>query len=150
MQGLATPGQDCRGVGNKVYHVTSATLHHEHVFRYFNRGRIVVQSMRRENDAGNVETLAFVVMPDHFHWLLALSGRRSLSRTVRAMKSNAARRINSATGRKGRLWQTGFRDRAFGRDDDLARIASYIVANPLRAGLVDSMHEYPLWDVKWL
>jgi len=111
--------------------------------------------MRRENDAGNVETLAFVVMPDHFHWLLALSGRRSLSRTVKTMKSYSARRINSGrinsvTGRKGQLWQTGFRDRAFGREDDLARIASYIVANPLRAGLVDSMREYPLWDVKWL
>ena len=129
-----------------VYHVTSTTLHREQVFRYFSRGRIVVQSMRRENDAGNVKTLAFVVMPDHFHWLIVLSGRSSLSGTVKSMKSYSARRINSMARRKGRIWQRGFRDREIRCDDELRRITRFIVADPLRAGLVDSIREYPLWD----
>jgi len=28
--------------------------------------------------------------------------------------------------------------------------ARYIVANPLRAGLVERLGDYPLWDAVWL
>jgi hypothetical protein len=29
-------------------------------------------------------------------------------------------------------------------------VARYIVANPLRAGLVEHLGDYPLWDAVWL
>jgi hypothetical protein len=29
-------------------------------------------------------------------------------------------------------------------------MARYIIANPLRAGLVDRIGDYPLWDAMWL
>jgi len=29
-------------------------------------------------------------------------------------------------------------------------VARYIVANPLRAGLVESVRDYPHWDAIWL
>jgi hypothetical protein len=50
----------------------------------------------------------------------------------------------------GNIWQRGFFDRAIRKDDDLLGIARYIVANPLRAGIVDSVGDYPLWDAMWL
>lgn len=106
--------------------------------------------MRREQQAGHAQTLAFVVMPDHFHWLLLLSGSRSLSGCVNTVKSFSSRRINQRLSRHGPVWQTGFYDRAIRRDDDLLQVARYIIANPLRAGIVASVREYPLWDAKWL
>jgi hypothetical protein len=33
---------------------------------------------------------------------------------------------------------------------DLQSVARYIVANPLRAGLVKHLGDYPLWDAIWL
>ena len=48
------------------------------------------------------------------------------------------------------LLQRGFHDRAIRKQDDLVAVARYIVANPLRAGIVDSIRNYPLWDAKWL
>ena len=36
------------------------------------------------------------------------------------------------------------------RDQDLAAIARYLVATPLRAGLVRNLRYYPLWDAIWL
>ncbi len=106
--------------------------------------------MRREHEAGHAETLAFVVMPDHFHWLMALSGSRPLSVCVNTVKAFSARQINRRLGRQGRVWQTGFYDRAVRRDDDLVCVARYIIANPLRAGIVKSVRDFPLWDAKWL
>ena len=41
-------------------------------------------------------------------------------------------------------------DRALRRDEDLLAVARYIVANPLRAGLVRRVGDYPLWDAVWL
>ena len=106
--------------------------------------------MRREADVGHAATLAFVVMPDHLHWLMTLTGTRSLSMAVSNMKSRAARNINAVLFRTGPIWQSGYFDRAIRREEDLVDIARYIVANPLRAKLVASIGDYPLWDAVWL
>lgn len=47
-------------------------------------------------------------------------------------------------------WQRGFFDRAIRREDDLVSIARYIVANPLRAGLVERIGDYAHWDSVWM
>jgi putative transposase len=36
------------------------------------------------------------------------------------------------------------------RDEDLVRLARYIVANPLRTRIVAHIGDYPLWDSIWL
>ena len=98
-----------------------------------------------EEQRGHAVTMAFVVMPDHLHWLVQLIGNSS----VCVVKSFSARIINAA-GSRGTVWQRGFYDRAIRKDDDLVAIARYIIANPLRAGIVDSVGRYPLWDAIWL
>ena len=50
----------------------------------------------------------------------------------------------------GSLWQRAYYDRAARKDDDIRRIARYIVANPLRAGLVQNIGDYPHWDCIWM
>jgi REP element-mobilizing transposase RayT len=139
-----------RSLANQIYHISSATEGRRTIFHELDYGRLVVTAMRREQQAGHAETLAFVVMPDHFHWLLLLSGSRSLSVCVNTVKSFSTRRINQRLSRHGRVWQTGFYDRAIRRDDDLVHVARYIIANPLRAGIVESVRDYPLWDAKWV
>jgi REP element-mobilizing transposase RayT len=52
--------------------------------------------------------------------------------------------------RCGRLWQPGYHDHALRREEDLVATARYLVANPLRAGLVQHIGDYPLWDAVWL
>jgi len=36
------------------------------------------------------------------------------------------------------------------KEEDLQALARYIVANPLRAGLVKRVGDYPHWDAMWL
>jgi len=89
-------------------------------------------------------------MPDHLHWLLQLTGKRTLSSCINFVKSLSAREIRMAQGLDAAVWQRGFHDRAIRREDDLIHVARYIIANPLRAGIVDSVRDYPLWDAKWV
>ena len=41
-------------------------------------------------------------------------------------------------------------DVAVGREQDLRDVARYVIANPVRARLVESVRAYPFWDAKWL
>jgi putative transposase len=138
---VSLPGQ--------TYLVTTTTEHRHRCFNDLNAGRLVVEALIREQRIGHAQTLAFVVMPDHLHWLLSLTGAKKLSTTVGNVKAISAKRINASLTRSGVLWQCGFHDRAIRSEEDLPAVARYIVANPLRAGLVDDIGDYPLWDAVW-
>jgi REP element-mobilizing transposase RayT len=69
---------------------------------------------------------------------------------MRFIKGRSARLLNQQQGCKGRIWQPGFHDHALRHDEDRLKVARYIIANPLRAGLVNSIGAYPHWDCEWL
>ena len=57
---------------NRIYHLTTNTLDRTPIFEDFRLGRLVVQQFRNAQSQGLVTSLAWVVMPDHFHWLISL------------------------------------------------------------------------------
>jgi putative transposase len=109
--------------------------------------RIVVGCLNR---ARETSTLAYVVMPDHVHWMLQLQSDKPLSAIVQAAKSASAHAINRRIGRQGCVWQSGFHDHAVRNHEALRALARYITANPLRAGIVKSVGDYPHWDAVWI
>jgi REP element-mobilizing transposase RayT len=134
---------------NRIYLLTTNTLDREPIFADYCSGRLVVHQFRQAHISGLVNSLAWVVMPDHFHWLIDLQ-RGSLSGLMQRTKWLSTKALNRSTGRQVSVWQQGFHDRALRRDEDLVKMARYIVANPLRAGLVERLGDYPLWDAIWV
>ena len=135
---------------NRIYHVTTRTHESVPVFSNFQDARILVRVLHRQQLDGYLECQAFAVMPDHLHWLVKLTSNRSLSTCVNMVKSLATREIHYSGNYRGKVWQRGFHDRAIRKEDDLVAVARYIIANPLRAGLVSSVRQYPFWDARWL
>lgn len=134
----------------RVYLVTTVTFQRQPLFSDFQCARLVVRCLRHMELAGRAETLCHVLMPDHLHWLLVLGEGRDLSRLVQTMKSFCARGINQIRGTSGQIWQAVFHDHALRQEKDLLQVARYVVANPVRAGLVERLGDYPFWDAKWL
>ncbi|WP_419709082.1 REP-associated tyrosine transposase [Pseudomonas sp. NFX224] len=134
---------------NRIYLLTTNTLDRKPVFADFALGRLVVHQFRRAQDLGMVKSLAWVVMPDHFHWLVELENC-SLRKLMRQTKSLITREVNLSSSSGGPLWQQGYHDRALRREENLVKLARYVVANPLRAGLVEKLGDYPLWDAIWV
>lgn len=93
--------------------------------------------------------LAWVIMPDHLHWLFVL-GERPLADVLCRFKGYAAHRINQARGHTGSVWQRGYHDHAVRRERDLRALARYVITNPIRAGLCERAGDYPFWDAAWL
>ncbi|MDD5240706.1 MAG: transposase [Sulfuricella sp.] len=133
---------------NRIYLITAVTQARAPWFQNLGLGRLLVGVLRAETP--HAETLAYVVMPDHLHWLMQLREEHTLSRVIEDVKSISAHRINRALERTGPLWQAGFHDHALRHEEDVASVARYVVANPLRAGLVKSLGDYPLWDAAWI
>lgn len=128
----------------RIYLITTVVAKRKPVFADFFAARGVIQLMRDIEQHDLAQTLAFVVMPDHLHWLMSLGEARGLSAVVGTLKSLSARRLG------GSIWQAGFHDHAVRKEEDLPALARYIVANPLRVGLVKRIGDYPHWDAIWL
>jgi REP element-mobilizing transposase RayT len=133
----------------QIYLLTAVTRNREPLFTDCRTGRFLVRQFQQAHTDDLADSLAWVVMPDHFHWLVELKNS-TLPALMLAIKSHSARAINAHLGRTGSLWQKGFHDRAIRYDEDLLAAARYIIANPIRAGVVSRVHDYPLWDAKWL
>lgn len=147
-------GQDLRkgrfSEPGRAYLVTTVTHWRLTVFKHFPTARLAIAELRACDHLGLCNTLAYVLMPDHLHWLLQLHAG-TLSDLARRFKSCSAAAINQAHATPGlRLWQPSFHDHALRDGQDLRALARYIIANPLRAGLAHSVGGYPHWDAAWL
>jgi putative transposase len=100
--------------------------------------------------------LAYCFMPDHLHVLVSTEGGSDLVRLIHGFKQKTAwwfKNREAAGGLKAsptsgsptvpRLWQKSYYDHVLRKDEDIAAIVRYIVENPVRAGLVTSLDEYP-------
>ncbi len=134
----------------QIYMVTTVTAQRQPLLADFHCARLVIAEMRSLVEAGYVDSLTWVIMPDHLHWLFVLNDGVSLSGCMKRFKACSARAVNGYLQRQGALWQKSFHDHALRYEDDVRDMARYIVANPLRAGLCRTVHEYPHWDAVWL
>ena len=125
------------------YLITIVTHNRQPWFLADGHAGTAARSLYHRTVLNNAETLSFVVMPDHVHWLLKLQ-QNELSEAVRKYKTRVSWDIGTT------VWQRGFHDHALRKEEDLRRVARYIVANPLRAGLVENIGDYPYWNAIWL
>lgn len=87
-----------------------------------------------------VELYVYCLLPDHLH--LLVRPHRPLGAMIRSFKMYTTTQ-SWELGYEGRLWQGNFHDRILRRREDARPIAEYIVANPLRKGMVREVAEYP-------
>lgn len=134
-------------VPGRIYHLRASTLHWVRYFENFQAARSLIQVMA--NEEPNAKTIAYCVMPHHLHWVIELQEGATLPRVMEAVKSVSCRRINRILGRKrGSIWLDGYFARGLHEYDGLDVLVNYVLRNPLRAGLVKSIWNYPHWDAK--
>lgn len=127
----------------QAYHITTVTQNRTAYFSSLDKGRKVVRQLMALQAEGRAETLCYVVMPDHLHWLMVLHEGK-LAEAIKLLKGRSAHAIGNT------VWQENYFDHAVRQDEDLRKLARYIVANPLRANLVERIGDYSLWDAVWL
>jgi REP element-mobilizing transposase RayT len=132
-----------------IYLITTNTRNRAPIFEDFPLGRLLVQELRRAEQQGLVSSLAWVVMPDHLHWLFELKAG-TLIGLMQQIKARSSIAINRLRQSSESVWQSGYHDKALRAEDDLLKFARYTINNPVRAGLVRRVADYSLWDAVWL
>jgi len=81
----------------------------------------------------------FLAMPDHCHFLASFPPGSGIKKTLADWKRWIA-------AQRGVKWQTDFFEHRLRADESFDEKYSYIVANPVRAGLVRKSEEWPyIW-----
>ena len=124
------------------YSVTCCTFERQKLFVSAGVIEPLAVQLRQSCDDRQFALLAYVFMPDHVHLLVqgtvAVSDFRRLMRLARGRMSVTYRGLKS-----GILWQDGYFERVLRDEEASETVARYIVANPLRAGLVERIEQYP-------
>ncbi|ARQ88977.1 REP-associated tyrosine transposase [Stenotrophomonas maltophilia] len=130
------------------YILTTVTQGRRRYFDDATAAQLVMDVVRRLDTEGLTYSLAYVVMPDHIHWLVELRAF-SLDYVMQRFKSSSALLINRMLGRSGRFWQSSYHDHAIRSDESLLSHAMYVLGNPIRAGLTAQLGEYPHAWCRW-
>ena len=136
-------------LGPEIYHivyipcfVTIATKGKQKKFSNQDLAHDFVALLKKLCGENNIPIYAYCIMPDHVHLLINASDRKGIVEFVREIKSLSTR-IAWQHGYNGTIWQRSFYDHFLRRDEDCEMVASYIVHNPVRKGMVEDWREYP-------
>jgi REP element-mobilizing transposase RayT len=107
---------------------------------------IVVSAIRR-GAVSDYTLHAWVVMPNHVHLLITVLN--DVSKALQKLKGVYAMEANQHLGLRGRpFWQRESYDRLVRDDAEFRRVENYIVENPVKAGLAQSIEKYR-WSSAW-
>ncbi len=81
-------------------------------------------------DGKRYELLAYVVMHNHIHVIVAPNDEHQLQTVVQSWKSFLANRLQREYGRKGSIWQDEYFDRIIRDEEEFLEKAQYILNNP--------------------
>ena len=130
--------------GGWRYFLTTCTLNRTCAFREREVVDLVWDQFRYTGEEEHVQITAFCFMPDHLHLLAeAIDERSDFREFVRLAKQRSGWRYKRNTGKP--LWQEGYHERVLRSDEASPEVARYILGNPLRAGLVERVEDYPFW-----
>jgi putative transposase len=129
-------------IGERHYSLTWCCEGREPVFTERDRVDLVRQQILRACQESEFEVIADCFMPDHVHKLV--HGRTQTAdgrKFIHSAKQYSGFYFKKAF--KQKLWQRYGYDQLVRNDGDVKAIVQYIIENPVRAGLVTRVEDYP-------
>jgi REP element-mobilizing transposase RayT len=144
-----------------AYFVTSTIVNFVPVFDQRIYIDIILKNLDFYRDKHNFKLYAFVVMPDHLHFILHPAHETKIKEIMRDFKSYTSKKLTSQLKENGRFeilnhlrkfatpkienpfWTEGNRPIGIYTEKVLRSKMDYIHTNPLRRGLVTNLEDYP-------
>ena len=130
---------ECEGA---YYHVLSRGIQQQAVFLSDQDRRTFLESLTRLSEPFEVGILAYELMDNHYH-LLIRTIRANLSKAMQWLATTYTTIFNLRHSRTGHLFQGRFKSILVENEPYLLQLSCSIHRNPLRAGLVQRLADYP-------
>jgi len=128
------------GIG---YFITKCILHKDKILLNDPEiAKIIIETFQWMVSHSYIKIGGFIIMPDHYHLIMAVLGTKSLSNTMRSIDQYSAKKINTHLHRSGRFWEEGFFDHSLRNLQDYEVAIKYIHDNPVKTGLCSSPDKY--------
>ncbi|MEZ5277844.1 MAG: transposase [Opitutaceae bacterium] len=124
------------------YFLTACTHQRQPLFSNSAMRILTNRHIREAHLAGDCFGFASCIMPDHWHLLIHLGQRLSLSRLMAKLKANVTRSIRSS----GPVWQDNFFEHRIREIESLEAFAFYAFLNPYVSELISVQERWDGWD----
>lgn len=108
----------------------------------------LIQKYRKKYE---VDFLAYCLMPNHYHFMLRQNTDIPISRFLSDLFNSYAQALNKQLGRKGPIFEDRPQYKHIDNEKYLYHICRYIHLNPVKAGLVKNVHQWPFSNyLEWM
>jgi len=128
---------------NKYYHLYNRSNNRELLFRE-RENYIHFLTKYRKYLEEYLDTLAYCLMPNHFHFLIYVKSEEieTLKKKFGILLSSYTKAINKAFSRSGSLFQQHSKSKLLSDENNLLNVIAYIHQNPLRKNLVQKIEDW--------
>jgi REP element-mobilizing transposase RayT len=124
------------------YHVLSRGNARQEIFLSDNDRNLFLTLLGELSERFNIEVYAYVLMGNHYHLLLKTIDA-NLSKAMQWFGTSYTSKFNLTNQLAGHLFQGRFKSIIVENDAYLLRLSCYIHRNPLRAGMINWLGDYP-------
>jgi putative transposase len=126
-----------------TYHVTALANRQEFIFKDESIKRLFIKTLFQCRDIFEFKLINFVIMDNHIHLLITPTGKpKILSAIMRWLLGTFAKRFNGRFKLKGHVFYDRFKSKIVHNLDYLIAVFKYIVLNPVKAKLVETIFSY--------
>jgi len=130
-------------VQGNYYHVYNRGAGRQPIFRTDENYLFLLQRVKRHTADWQVAVIAYCLMPHHDHFVLRQDGELPLSGFIQAVFNSYTKAFNKQYNRTGTLFEGPFRALLVKEDEYLVHLCRYVHRNPMEAGLVTSLDDWP-------
>ncbi len=125
-----------------IYHVASRGVPETQIFRSDTDRAGFVRLLERVERRHGWVCHAYCLMATHYHLVVAAT-RQALSEGLCELNGTYARGFNQRHGRFGHLFAQRFSSRLIHSEEYLYDACSYVLLNPVKAGICDRVEDWP-------
>ncbi len=135
----------------EYYHVCNRGVNRQAIFRCDDNYEFLLRRVKRYMLQWQIVVIAYCLMPNHYHFVLLQAGAHSISCFMQSLFNSYAKAFNKMYNRKGTLFEGPFRATHVTSDGYLLHLCRYVHLNPLEAGLVTDLCDWPYSNyLEWI
>jgi len=137
------PRQDRKLQDGGVYHVINRGHNRHKIFRSQCDYSLFKEVIAFYKKRCNFKLYHYCLMPNHFHLILCIQKAKDLPEIMRGISKRYVNYYKRKYRFVGFLFQGRYKSSLIDKDEYLLQCARYVERNPLRAGLVTNIADYP-------
>jgi putative transposase len=144
---MAHPGRNAPAASilnpSRTFFATTGTSMGRRLLQSERNALLLIDVLRSLTAEHRFKLHDFVIMPNHVHLLLTVHNEMTIEKAMQLIKGRFSHRLSHEFGYKGEVWQRGFTEVQVMNHESFEKHREYIALNPVKAGLVAAVDEFP-------